>query len=193
LSDKEIKIEKKWLQLSRLDHSEFVRLYEKYLERVYRYISARTKSPETAEDLTSETFVIALENLDKFRWRGYTFGAWLFKIAVNLIYQENRLAGRHQPLDEAFGLHLRVLGRDPLNELCKSEQSRFLMKCMEQLDEQSRKIMELHYWADLKVREIAVVLDMPEGTVQSKLKRGRDRIAAIEKKRVMDLEMRNEA
>lgn len=62
------------------ERAAFAALYWRYLPRVYRYFYVRTGAVQLAEDLTSQTFMAALESLPRYRERG-TFAAWLFAIA----------------------------------------------------------------------------------------------------------------
>jgi len=62
------------------ERTAFAALYRRYLPRVYRYFYIRTGAVQPAEDLTSQTFMAALESLPRYRERG-TFAAWLFAIA----------------------------------------------------------------------------------------------------------------
>jgi len=62
------------------ERTAFATLYRRYLPRVYRYFYVRTGAVQPAEDLTSQTFMAALESLPRYRERG-TFAAWLFAIA----------------------------------------------------------------------------------------------------------------
>ena len=85
-----LKFDKKWLQLAQLDPKEFSKLYRKYQPKVYAFIFWMVKDSDMASDLTDETFYRALDKLDTYKWRGFTFGAWLLKIARNLVALEFR-------------------------------------------------------------------------------------------------------
>jgi RNA polymerase sigma-70 factor, ECF subfamily len=181
--NKEIEIEKKWLQLSLINSDEFVRFYEKYSDRVYKFVLVKTSNVDAAEDITSETFAVALDKLSEFRWMGYTYGAWLFKIAVQLVYQHNRYVKKISNLDLVEESELRARKESALARLVKTESEQLLLDCLDKLDDQSRTMLELHYWGDLKVREIAVVLGVPKGTVQSHLKRDREKVRKMMEER----------
>jgi RNA polymerase sigma-70 factor (ECF subfamily) len=68
----------------------FARLYDAYVDRVYRYAFRRLHDHAEAEDLTAQTFRRALERLPQYEWRGLPFGAWLFRIAHNLLVDRRR-------------------------------------------------------------------------------------------------------
>ena len=77
-------------------------LYQRYCVRVYRYQMARCGSAADAEDLCAQTFLAALENIDRFRAEG-SFAAWLFGIARRKTALHHRSLRRHgaEPLEEA--------------------------------------------------------------------------------------------
>ena len=75
------------------------RLFDEYHPRVYRYALAKLGEPHTAEDIAAETFARVLRDLDRFRWRGAGFDAWLFRIAHNLVMDHFRRAQREAPDD----------------------------------------------------------------------------------------------
>ncbi len=68
----------------------FRALYDRYSRLVYRYILLRVHRAQDAEDLTAETFVKAWRAIPNFEWREVAFGAWLFRIAHNLIVDKSR-------------------------------------------------------------------------------------------------------
>src|SRR5262245_47822728 len=77
----------------------FGALYDRYVQRVYRYCLYRTNHLHEAEDLTAQIFLAALESLPRYRQDGH-FAAWLFSIARNKVAEHHRHAP-HEPLDEA--------------------------------------------------------------------------------------------
>ena len=176
MSDDDLRIEKKWLQRARLDLEDFDRFYDKYFDRVSKFILIQTRDLDVAMDLTQETFLKAMADLEKFHWQGYTFGAWLYRIATNRIRDHKRRTEREQPLDPLFEADLRAIGKSALVDLIDLEDRRFLRECLGRLDDLEQEIFSLKHDARLKVREIAVVLDLPEGTIRSRLKRGREKI-----------------
>ena len=78
------------VERARTDPEAFGELYDRYLTPLYHYAFARCRSHPEAEDLTAQTFRRALERLDTYQWRSLPFGAWLFRIAHNLIVDRLR-------------------------------------------------------------------------------------------------------
>ncbi len=173
MNDSELAIEKRWMILARLDPEDFRRFYEKYCDPVYRFCLRRTLDRQVAEDLTSETFLRAQRNLWRFRWQGVTFGAYLYRIALNLVRQHAMVAARSVNMAEP-GLTIMDLSINPLAEIVLTERQRTVRSAMASLDQLSQDIFLLHYWEDLTTAEISAVLGTPEGTVKTRLRRGRE-------------------
>lgn len=81
------------------DADSFARLYDAYFERVFRYVYFRVSDDQTAEDLTSQVFLKAWENLPRYKPSGH-FLAWLYTIARNQVIDHYRTRKETVPLDE---------------------------------------------------------------------------------------------
>jgi len=166
----DLEIEKKWLQLTRVDGGKFEYFYRKYYDTMMIYISAEIEDPHLAQNLTDEVFSLALDRLDKFQWQGYSFGAWLFQIARNLRSNEVRRQGRSVEVPWESE-HDDV--EDPRDVVGQMEDADVLNFCIENLDPVRRQVFQAFYWSNLLVKEIAVVLDLSESNVKNHLMRGR--------------------
>src|SRR3989344_6835233 len=82
--------ERKLIGAAKLNPENFATLYDFYVTSIYRYLIARTRHKETAEDLTSQTFLQAFKAFPNYEVRGLPFGAWLFKIAKNLLINNSK-------------------------------------------------------------------------------------------------------
>ena len=78
------------LRIQRGEKEAFRELYDRYARLVYRYIILRVRHAQDAEDLTAETFSKAWRSIASFEWRDTPFGAWLMRIAHNLIVDRSR-------------------------------------------------------------------------------------------------------
>src|SRR5215468_7953788 len=90
-----IEQERLLIEAAQQDPRRFAELYEANFERVYVFIVRRVHDRTQAEDLTSEVFHHALENLSRFEWRGVPFAVWLFRIAANAIADAWRRSSNH--------------------------------------------------------------------------------------------------
>lgn len=141
-------------------------LYRKYLGPVYRYHYARTGQAADAEDLTSQTFLAALEALPRYHDQG-AFAAWLFAIARRKVADHYRLAV-DAPLDELAEplLHLDSHSSDPAGHLLEAEEHRRLAKQLAALDEDERELLRLRFAALLPFEQIAELLGRKPSAVK---------------------------
>ena len=77
--------ERRLVEAAQQDRACFGEVYERYFDLVYGYLARRVRDRAVTEDLTSEVFRKALANIDRFKWTGAPFGAWLLRIASNVI------------------------------------------------------------------------------------------------------------
>src|SRR5207253_9745555 len=91
------------VEAAQRDASRFAALYENNLEVVYAYVARCMSDRAATEDLTSEVFHKALQNLPRFKWTGAPFVAWLLKIASNMIADRAKRLARegNVPLNES--------------------------------------------------------------------------------------------
>src|SRR5256885_6654641 len=91
------------VEAAQRDASRFAALYENNFEVVYAYVARRVRDRAATEDLTSEVFHKALQNLARFKWTGAPFAAWLLRIASNMIADRAKRVARegNVPLNES--------------------------------------------------------------------------------------------
>lgn len=168
-SEAELARERELVEAAKTRREEFGRLYDHYFPRIYRYAYRQTGSHPEAEDLTAETFRRALEHLDGYHWQGHPFGAWLFRIAANLVVSRHRQARPQGRLDESFEL----ADGDPLPEeaALAREEVGALWNLVATLPPDQRRAVVLRFGHGLKGREIAAKLGRSEGAAKQLLYR----------------------
>lgn len=153
------------------DRARGAELFGRYARAVTRFF--RSKVPEAAEDLAQNTF-LALVELDPARLRDQQLRAYLFGIARNqlLLYLRGkaRTAARFDPLTAS----VRDAGAGAAKLVARDQQHRLIADAMQRLPVDYQVALELHYFENMPVAEIAVALERPVGTVKSLLSRGRD-------------------
>jgi len=157
------------VRTAQTDAQAFGALYDRYVQRVYRYCYYRTNSPPDAEDLTAQIFLAALEGLPRYRQDGH-FAGWLFSIARKKVADFHRRAPHiaHVPLDEAA---LPPIQTDLAMDV-ETSQRRERLRCLIQaLAEEEREFIHLRYVAELSFAEIAKVLRKNEEAVKKTLYR----------------------
>ena len=150
------------------DAQAFGALYDRYVQRVYRYCYYRTNSPPDAEDLTAQIFLATLEALPRYRQDGH-FAGWLFSIARKKVADFHRRAPHTQvSLDEAV---LPPIHTDLAVDVEKSQRRERLLKQIQALAEEERDLIHLRYVAELSFAEMARTLQKNEEAVKKSLYR----------------------
>ncbi len=163
------------IRRSRDSPAAFGELYDKHASVIYRY-AARRAGDFVADDVTSETFLVAFEQLGTFDHTRQDARPWLFGIATNLLRRHHRAEART----------LKILAKSAPREAAEDNSDRIaaqvdavaatgrialLLKQMPAID---RETLLLYAWADLTYEGIADAMDVPVGTVRSRLNRARN-------------------
>jgi RNA polymerase sigma-70 factor (ECF subfamily) len=166
------------------NHQAFNQLIERYWGRIFARVYQLLGNREDAEEVTQDAFTRALESLASFRWEA-SFSTWLYQIASNLArnrYWYWKRRGREQtthleaPLSEE-GLSLHDLipdgEADPGDRLRWQEFHGAIERQLERLPRRHREIMELRLMEELSYEDISARLEIPVGTVKSRIARAR--------------------
>jgi len=170
--------EEVWLRRSKVDREKFFYFYEKYFDAIYRFVYWKTLDRQVAEDLTADTFVKALEKLGEFEWKGYSFGTWLYRIALNETSCYHRRVARHRVGRVDDFEEFASPQQNPLTQLILSEEQQQVYRGLEELGSEARDLFVLYYWEGLTLRKIAGILEKNFETVKSQLQRARKVMAA---------------
>ena len=160
------------VRAAQTDAQAFGALYDRYVQRVYRYCLYRTNHAPDAEDLTAQIFMAALEGLPRYRQDGH-FAGWLFSIARKKVADFHRRTPHTQvSLDEVA---LPPIHADSSADLAmdveKSQRRERLLKQIQALAEDERDLIHLRYVAELSFAEIARTLQKNEEAVKKTLYR----------------------
>lgn len=150
------------------DPHRFRTLYERYASSMYRYVFSYVQDHPTAEDLTAQVFLQALENLPSYRLTG-PFAAWLFTIARNTINSHFRKPYPTLTIDEV--LDALPADTDPVGDIEHKEQITHLVSLLELLEEDKQELLRLRYASGLTYREIGKVIGKREGAVKMAIHR----------------------
>jgi RNA polymerase sigma-70 factor, ECF subfamily len=158
------------------DQAAFAEIVRHHQRAVYRVAYALTRNSADADDLAQETFVRAYQAIGRFR-AGEPLHPWLSRIAVNLTYSLYRRRKRRpetsiEPLLEA-GRQWASGGDDPAEQAAEAESHRRLAEAFAGLSHEHQAVLTLRVVEDLPYDEIARVLNVPMGTVMSRLSRAR--------------------
>jgi RNA polymerase sigma-70 factor, ECF subfamily len=140
------------------DPARFAELYDRYLHRVYGFVSRRVGNRAEAEDITSAVFEQALASLPRFEWRGVPFAAWLIRIASNALADHWRRTARE---GVESGSEMPDAG-----EMTAIEQRAMLFQLVGRLPELQRRVIEMRFGEEKSIRDVATSLGRSEGAVK---------------------------
>lgn len=159
-------------------------LVRTHTRRVYATCYRFTGSDSAAQDLTQEVFLRVFRTLGSFRAGEGSFAVWLTRLTRNLLidhYRRNRLERASDSLEEQLPLleEKSAMGARTEGMLAGREASELLQEALQKLSPELRETVILRDIEEMEYREIAQALNVPEGTVKSRLNRGRAELAKI--------------
>jgi RNA polymerase sigma-70 factor (ECF subfamily) len=171
-----------WRVQTQDDHRAFAHLVEKW-ERPIRDLCVRmTGDVHRGEDVKQETFSRLYEKRRDYRCSG-KFSSYLWRMALNLCYDELRKNRRHaavplqEETDQECGPDVPVERDSPRDVAARQEEAEIVREAIDSLPEIYRTTIILRHYENLKLREIAEVLDVPPGTINSRLAEGLTQLA----------------
>lgn len=146
-------------------------LFRRHALGVLRFF--RSKVPDAAEDLTQRTLLACVEGRDRFR-KAASFRTYLFGIARNQLLMHLRTKRAVEARFEPSSVSIVDTGAGPLHLAAKREEQRVVMEALRRVPIDFQITLELFYWEEMSLVEIAEVLGIAKGTVKSRLARGRE-------------------
>lgn len=163
--------ERKQIERAKEDTQEFGFLYDRYVDRIYAYALRRTGDQNLAKDVTSVTFEKALHGLQRYRWRGVSIGAWLYRIARNEISanyrKQRRLVTLPLHLSSAMNVEEMIQSRDQVDGLHAA---------LARIPARDQELLALRFFEDLSSPEVAEVLGCSTNNVYVRLHRALKRL-----------------
>lgn len=155
---KQLENEAELVERAKTDDADFEVLYYHYFPKIYSFVIKRAGNRETAEDIVSEVFLKAFTNLKKYNNRGFTFGAWLYRIAANCLTDHYRKQSR-QPVAAAEEIIDNEPGKEsPKKEAENKSDREAIEKVLVCLPERYSQAVYLRYFAEMEIYEIADVM-----------------------------------
>jgi RNA polymerase sigma-70 factor (ECF subfamily) len=162
--------EKDLIERVQSNKGDFLEIYEAYFQRIYNYAYYRTRNQNDAEEITSQTFLAALENIQSFEYRNIPVAVWLYKIASNALADLYRKKGRTVELTEGYAS--KDIGCQPEQVVMGRSEKEQLVQQLNYLPPYQQQALILRYIQDLSLKEIAQIMDKTEGAVKQLLHRG---------------------
>lgn len=166
------------------DRGAFAQLYRMYLPNVYKFLYYRVGSKAQAEDMTAEVFLRALRKIETFTWTGADFGAWLMRIARNLILDEAKSSRARLEVvsdempEERTGETRTGDHRAAESAALENFTNVEVYKAIKRLRPDQQEVITLRFLHGMGVGDVAKLMDKKEGTVRTLQFRG---LKALEK------------
>jgi RNA polymerase sigma factor (sigma-70 family) len=149
-------------------------LVQRHFSTLYGFL--RNKLRDDIDDLIQRTFLACVEHRDRFR-RESSFRTYLFTIARNELLQHFRKTGRRGEHVDFHLVSVADLGTSPSQLVARKAEHKLLLEAMRRIPLDHQIVLELFYWENLSGSELGRVLEVPEGTVRTRIRRARQALA----------------
>jgi RNA polymerase sigma-70 factor (ECF subfamily) len=147
----------------------FGHLYERYLERIFRYVRSRVGQEHVAEDITEMVFLRSFESLDSYEERGHPFSAYLYQVTRNLLVDHYRQADDEIPLQKIENTE--SSSADSEKSAIQNERMRVIVEALTQLPDEYQEVIRLRILMQLPTSEAAEWMDRSDGAIRVLLHR----------------------
>lgn len=151
-------------------------LYRRHFDALYRFF--RTKAPDAYEDLIQITMLECVRSKDNFRGDA-PFRGFLFGVARNTLLHHFRSRFRDRLDFDASRSSVADLDPRPSTIAARNAEHAKLLDAMRRIPLDLQIVIELHYWEELSTRELGDALQVPQGTVKSRLRRAREALREV--------------
>lgn len=163
---KELEQELKLINEAKKDSRRFGPLYNKYYKSIFLFVYKRVSDKELAADLTSQVFLKAMMNIQKYEYKGFPFSSWLYRIAANEVNMHYRSAKkmvqvsiRESDVNELI---------NEIDEQTDEENRRLLIEAMNELPIESTQLIELRFFEKHSFKDIGHMFGITEGNAKIK-------------------------
>lgn len=154
------------------DRDAFGELVEQYRDNVYRLAYRMCGNAYDADEAAQEAFVAAWRALPNFRGDA-KFSTWLYRLTTNAAIDVMRREKRHQTVGDGEMIEVADDADSPQETVERTEQQEAVQEALATLSEEYREVLLLRYMKELDYAEIAEVLQLPSGTVKSRINRAK--------------------
>jgi RNA polymerase sigma-70 factor (ECF subfamily) len=152
-------------------------LYARHHVRVYRFVLRIVNNAATAEDLTSDAFLDVWRHAGRFEGRSQV-STWIFAIARYKAVAALRRR-TNDPLDDEIACQIPDTADGPEAIVQMQNESAVLRQCLTQLSPAHREVIDLVYYHEKSIAEVAEIIGAPQNTVKTRMFHARKQIAAL--------------
>lgn len=178
LTETELTDEQRRVDAAKKNPALFDVLYDKYFEPIFRFIFQRLDDKEQAFDTTQQVFLLAMNNLQKYEYRGVPFSSWLFRIASNEVSNlfRKQKAQRTVNIDSVKIYSI-------IEEIHETKIDKYHDKIVaiigEQLNEDELQLIEMRFFESRSFKEIGEILEITENNAKVKTYRILDKLRKV--------------
>jgi RNA polymerase sigma-70 factor (ECF subfamily) len=151
-------------RVSKRDSKAFAELYNRYVDRIYKYIYYKSGRTDEAEDLTAQVFLKAWEAVASYRWEGHPFSTWLYRIAHNQVIDYYRTHRESFPLDT---VRASESGVDPFEVAQLTFAAIKIRSALRHLTHDQERVITLRFLEGYSTKEVAAIMCKDAGSVRA--------------------------
>lgn len=190
MENNKLKDERELIDLAKNGNKDsFNNLVKIYGNQIYNLALRLTGNKELAQDIVQETFINAFLGIKKFK-KNSSFGSWLYRIAINcwknrVRYEKRRLFTKHSSIDDVNDeenkrLKIEIIVNDEIEDIVEKKINvDVVQKVLNMLNKDYKIIIILRDIFEKEYEEIADILNIPIGTVKSRLSRARQELKKL--------------
>lgn len=168
-TEEKLQKELQLVKAAQRDPERFAPLYDKYYEQIFRYIYQRMDDKDLAFDVTSQVFLKAMNNIERYEYRGVPFSSWLYRIAKSEVYQSFREKKTKRTVNvDSIQLEGFI---EEWEEDTTDENRKILLTVISTLKETEVQLIEMRYFEKRSYREIGEILELTENNAKVKTHR----------------------
>lgn len=169
-SKEELEQELKIIEKAKRQPEAFGVLYEKYYKSIFVFVLKRVDSKDTAGDITAQVFLKALDNLEKYQFRGVPFSAWLFRIASNQVSEFYRKTEKKRTVTLENEYISNIMDEADNTDI-KGDGMELLVNLINQLREEEVQLIEMRFFEQLSIKDVGFILNLSESNIKVKTHR----------------------
>ncbi len=175
-SAKQLSSEEGDIKRAKKDLKHFNVLYDRYYVRIFQYIYQRVQTESQAADITSDTFIKAMENLQSYKFMGVPFASWLFRIARNEVYLQHKKNSKIRQVNFSTDDISHIA--EEIEEVTKNR-TMLVVDAIKDLNSEETELIEMKYFEKRSYAEIASILNINENNAKVKTFRVVQKLKAI--------------
>ncbi|MFN3403967.1 MAG: RNA polymerase sigma factor [Cytophagaceae bacterium] len=164
------------IERAKKNPKDFAPLYEKYYKSIFLFVHRRVNDSSLASDISSQVFLKALSSLSKYKYQGFAFSSWLYRVAINEVnefFRKNKVR-RCFPL-EFHGVESLFESFDSGDEDYQEKEAK-LIKALKSLETEDLQLIDLRFFEGRSFKEIAYLLNITENNAKVKTYRIIDKL-----------------